>query len=99
MRRLRFEVEVLLPADSQLAVDTQRARFEGRDVAIDDAERLGQKAAGLDGLFDRQDRRQRLRIRAVTRAAPRCAASSVSPSTQATGWRWNITSAGNSGSS
>ena len=34
-----------------------------------------------------------------TRAAPRRAASSVSPSTHATGWPWNITSRGKSGSS
>ena len=56
-------------------------------------------AAGVDRLLDREDRGQRL-VRRGARARRRvCAASSVSPSTHATGWRWNITSRGKSGSS
>ena len=42
--RLRLEIEMLLPADPQLAVDSQRARLDHRRIAVGDAERLGEKA-------------------------------------------------------
>ena len=52
------------------------------------------KLPGVDGLLDGEDRRQRLVVDAARARRPRRAASSVSPSTQATGWLWNITSVG-----
>ena len=64
------------------ALDVERGH-----VAVGEPQRLGEEAARVDRLLDRQDRRQRLVRRRCTRAAPRCAASSVSPSTHATGCR------------
>ena len=61
---------MLLSADSQLALDAQRARFERRDVAARNAQRLGEKAAGFDRLLDRQDRGQRLVLDRHTPRSP-----------------------------
>ena len=82
---LRLEIEMFLAADGQLAVDTNGARVDGGRVAVDDPKRVGEKAALVDGLFDREDGGQRL-VRGRHRAERRvAAASSVSPSTQAIG--------------
>jgi hypothetical protein len=50
---------VLLAADDELAGEPQRARVEHRDVTVDDPQRRGEIAAGIDRLLDRKNRRQR----------------------------------------
>ena len=58
---LRLEVEMLLAADPQLALDTSAscasiaATYRRREP-----KRLGEETVGVDGLLDRQDGRQRL---------------------------------------
>ena len=57
--RLRLEIEVLLAADRQLAVEAERARRESGHVAAREAERVGEEAPGGDRLLDGEDRGQR----------------------------------------
>ena len=66
-RRLGFEIEMLLAADPQLALDTSGARIDRSSIAIDDPKLIGKEAAGLDGLLDRKDGRQRLERRCYAR--------------------------------
>ena len=54
---------MLLPADLQLAIEVQRARFDDRYVAVRDAMLVGEVAAGLDRLLDGENRGQRLILR------------------------------------
>ena len=58
--RLRFEIEVLLPAYPQLSLNSQRARVNHRAVAVDDAVLAGEKACRGNCPFDRENRGQRL---------------------------------------
>ena len=51
---------MLLTADPQLAIDADRARRDDRHVAVSNPQRLREKAAGVDSLFDREDGGQRL---------------------------------------
>ena len=99
-RGLRLEVEVLLPADVQLALEAcgasrSAASASPRCMPLG----VGEEAAGGDGVLDREDRRQRLvldlhRGRGETRGL---FASRRPPS--ATAWPSKQTSDGNSGSS
>ncbi len=61
-RGLRLEIEVLLPADDELALEACAARRAARPRRRRVARRspVGEEAAGGDGLRDRQDGRQRL---------------------------------------
>ena len=96
-RRLRLEVEVLLPADGELAAAGGAALAASARAGSPRAHALG---LGVEALLrrcaslDRQDRRQRLVLDAAPAAAPARACSSVSASTQATAWPWKQTSLG-----
>jgi hypothetical protein len=71
-RGVRLEIEVLLAADGELAVETERALLDGRHVAARQAQRVGQKAAGLDRLRDAENGRTRfVGGDHAARAAPR----------------------------
>ena len=61
-RRLRFQIEVLLAADRQLAVDAQRGchTLERGRIAARKTEAVRQETPRVNRLLDRQDGRQRV---------------------------------------
>ena len=61
-RGLRFQIEMFLAADAQLALDMELARVDARHVSARDTVLSGEKAVALYGFFQREDRRQRLII-------------------------------------
>jgi hypothetical protein len=62
-RGVGLEVEVLLPADGELARDpVRRAAQRGRRVSLGQPIASREEAVGGDGLLDRQDRRQHLAV-------------------------------------
>jgi hypothetical protein len=58
-RRLRLEIEMLLATDDEFAFEAERAPLDHRHVAAGEAQRVGQKAAGVDRLLDAENRRKR----------------------------------------
>ena len=74
---LRFQVEVLLAADRDLALDAQRARLDDGDVAARQVEKVREIAVGVDGLLDREDRGKRLVRRRHPGGAPLCGVERV----------------------
>ncbi len=59
-RALRFEIEVLLAAHPQFALEIQRTGFDRRCVAPSQPQRSGMKTPRKDRVLDGQDGRQRL---------------------------------------
>ncbi len=78
---------MLLAADGEFAFELQveRLAMAAAGIAAYDGDRAREEASGRDGVFDGEDGGERFVFGAHELRRRRCAASSVSPSTQATG--------------
>ena len=101
MRRLRLEIEVILPAVDERAFEHVLRRGErGVGIAAPDVPRLADEALRRDGLVDGEDRRQLLDVDLDRPLRRRGSASRDSAAMTTIGWPMNVhDSSASSGSS